>query len=162
MRRIPGFLVLSLVVLFSLPAVAQYAGPLKAELAGIGSRPIVLTPDALAALAPVEMDVTFQTSKGPSTGRYKGVLFWDVLEANKAFEGMEHNAELAKTFVVTASDDYVIAFSVGEIHPDFGNTPMMLADSVDGKPFEGGFRIIVPGDTRGARNVRDVVSIELR
>lgn len=99
------------------------------------------------------MDVTFQTSKGPSSGHYKGVLFWDVLQANKAFEGLEHNAELERVFVVTGADDYVIAFSVGEIHPDFGDTPMLLADSVDGKPLEG-FRIVVPGDTRGAQRAR--------
>jgi hypothetical protein len=62
---------------------------------------------------------------------------------------------------VTGRDGYQIAFSVGEIHPEFGNTPMMIATEVDGKPFADGLRIIVPGDKRGARNVRQVVKIEL-
>lgn len=160
MRRVHGFLAFFLLMLLTLPATAQDA--FKVELTGIGSTPIVLTPETVAGLPPVEMDVSYQTSKGPAGGKFSGVLFWDVLKANKAFEGLDHNAELAKTFVVTARDGYVIAFSVGEIHPDFGNTRMMLADRMDGKVFEGGFRIIVPGDTRGARNVRDVVKIELR
>jgi len=149
-------------ILCGLPAFALDPGKFTIELLGIGQNPITLTPDTLKSLPVVEMDVTFQTSKGPSSGHYKGVLFWDVLKANGAFEGVEHNQELKKVFVVKASDDYQIAFSVGEIHPDFGNTPMMLADQVDGKTFEGGYRIIMPGDTRGARNVRDVVGIEMR
>lgn len=160
MRRSHGFLAVCLMLLLALPATAQDA--FRVELTGVGTQPITLTPETIAGLPPVEMDVSYQTSKGPSGGKFSGVLFWEVLKANKAFEGLEHNAELAKTFVVTASDDYVIAFSVGEIHPDFGNMPMIFADKLDGKAFEGGFRIITPGDTRGARNVRDVVKIELR
>lgn len=153
------WLPLLVLIAFVLPAVAQ--DKFAVELLGVGDKTITLTPESLKALPPVEMDVTFQTSKGISSGRYKGVLFWDVLKANGAFEGLEHSAELTATFTVLASDDYLIAFSIGEIHPDFGNTAMMLADQVDGKPLEGGYRIIVPGDTRGARNVRDVVKIEL-
>ena len=133
-----------------------------AKLSGIGSAPILLTPEILSKLSTVEQDVTFKTSKGPSSGNYKGVLFWDVLKANKAFDGLGHNEELAKTFVVTGRDGYRIAFSVGEIHPEFGNTAMMIATEVDGKPFDDGLRIIVPGDQRGARNVREVATIELR
>ena len=132
------------------------------ELHGIGSAPILLNPEILSKLPSVEKDVTFQTSKGPSCGRYKGVLFWDVLMANKAFDRLGHNEELARTFVVTGRDGYRIAFSVGEIHPDFGKVGMMVATEVDGKPFEDGLRIIVPGDRRGARNVREVATIELR
>lgn len=160
MRGLRVFFALCLMVLPAVPAAAQDA--FRIALSGIGPEAITLTPESIAGLPPIEMDVTYQTSRGTSGRRFAGVLFWDVLQAQGAFEGMEHNAELAKTFAVSAADDYVIAFSVGEIHPDFGNTPMILADKLDGKPFEGGFRIIVPGDTRGARNVRDVVGIELR
>jgi hypothetical protein len=39
---------------------------------------------------------------------------------------------------------------------------MMVATEVDGKPFADGLQVIVPGDQRGARNVREVVKIELR
>lgn len=69
-----------------------------------------------------------------------------------------------RTFLVTGRDGYAIAFSVGEISPDFGNTLIMVALSVDGKPLRAdeGLRLMVPGDKRGARSVRDVVKIELR
>jgi len=147
------------------PLVAQAqtaAAPAAIELTGGATSPIALTPELLAGLPQIEQDVTFQTSKGPSSGRYKGVLLWEVLKANKALEGLQRNGELQKTFLVTAKDDYKIAFSVGEIHPDFGNTPLMIATEVDGKPIEGGPRIIVPGDKRVARAVQEIVKIEIR
>lgn len=132
------------------------------EIVGIGTQAIHLSPQSLSGLPVIERDVTFRTSKGPSSGHYKGVLFWDVLRANKAFDGLEHNAELKKTFIVSAADGYQIAFSIGEIHPEFGNTPLILATEVDGKPMEGGWRIVVPGDKRGARAIHDITKIELR
>ncbi|MGE0279688.1 MAG: hypothetical protein AB7P20_03615 [Rhizobiaceae bacterium] len=138
------------------------APPATIELTGGTTSPIALTPDMLAGLPQIEQDVTFQTSKGPSSGHYKGVLFWEVLKANKALDGLQRNGELQKTFLVTAKDDYKIAFSVGEIHPEFGNTPLMIATEVDGKPIEGGPRIVVPGDKRGARAVQEIVKIEIR
>jgi hypothetical protein len=155
--------VAGLIACVPLTAQAQTAVPAAAiELTGGATSPIALTPEVLAGLPQVEQDVTFQTSKGPSSGHYKGVLFWEVLKANKALDGLQRNGELQKTFLVTAKDDYKIAFSVGEIHPDFGNTPLMIATEVDGKPIEGGPRIIVPGDKRGARAVQEIVKIEMR
>ncbi|MEQ1951886.1 hypothetical protein [Mesorhizobium sp. CN2-181] len=156
-------LLVAAMIAFSPAAMAQDATAKvnTVELDGVGSAKILLDPKVLAQLPAVEEDVTFKTSKGPSSGHYKGVLFWDVLKANKAFNGLGHNEELAKTFVVTGRDGYRIAFSVGEIHPEFGSTAMMIATEVDGKPFDDGLRVIVPGDQRGARNVREVVRIEL-
>jgi hypothetical protein len=161
--RIFRLLLVAAAVAFVSIGQAQEAAPRldTVELDGVGAAPIVLTPETLSGLPVIEQDVTFQTSKGPSSGHYKGVLFWDVLKANKAFDGLGHNEELTRTFMVTGRDGYRIAFSVGEIHPDFGNAAMMVATEVDGKPFADGLRIIVPGDKRGARNVREVVRIEL-
>ena len=156
------FLLVATMIAFAPLAWAESAKIDTIELAGVTATPILLTPEILAGLPQVEADVSFKTSKGVSSGHYKGVLFWDVLKANKAFEGLGHNEELNKTFVVTGRDGYKIAFSVGEIHPEFGNTAMMVATEVDGKPFPDGLRIIVPGDQRGARNVREVATIELR
>ena len=106
--------------------------------------------------------MAFETSKGPATRRYKGVLLWDVLQANKALDGLKPAEQLKKTFLVSARDGYQIAFSVGEIHPDFGNLPLLLVSAVDGKALDGGWRLVAPGDKRGARAVYEVVKIELR
>lgn len=145
-------------------ALAQDATPPPGiTLSGTGIAVSHLTPDSLAALPQLSMDVSFMTSKGEQKGRYEGVLLWDVLKQAKLLEGIDHNAELKRTFEVTGSDGYVIAFSIGEFAPDFGNTPAMIALKVDEKPLAAtNLRLIVPGDKRGARNVRDVASITVR
>ncbi len=131
-------------------------------LVGIGFASIRLTAQSLAALPVAEREVTFETSKGPATRRYKGVLLWDVLQTNKALDGLKPAEQLKKTFLVSAGDGYQIAFSVGEIHPDFGNLPLILASAADGRTLDGGWRLVAPGDRRGARAVYEVVKIELR
>lgn len=145
-------------------AVAEDATPPPGiALSGMGVAVTQLTPESLAALPPVAMDVSFMTSKGEEKGHYEGVLLWDVLKRATLLEGIDHNAELRRTFEVKGSDGYVIAFSVGEIAPEFGNTPAMIALKRDGKPLgPDHLRLVVPGDKRGARNVREVVSITVR
>lgn len=65
---------------------------------------------------------------------------------------------------MTAEDGYRIAFSIGEIAPDFGNRAILIATERDGKPLapDEGLRLVVPGDARGARSVKGVVSIEVK
>lgn len=154
----------SLLIAFALLAAAPalHAQEPAVALVGIGTAPIQLTTQSLAALPVAEREVTFETSKGPATRRYKGVLLWDVLQANKALDGLKPVEQLKKTFLVSARDGYQIAFSIGEIHPDFGNLPLILVSAVDGKPLDGGWRLVAPGDKRGARAVYEVVKIELR
>ena len=118
--------------------------------------------NSLAALPQVEQDVTFKTSKGVKTGHYKGPLLWDVVKSSKALDGLDHNKELAKTLMVTASDGYQIAFSIGEIAPEFGNAMILVALETNGEVLKDGLRIVAQGDKRGARAVHNVVKIELR
>jgi hypothetical protein len=48
--------------------------------------------------------------------------------------------------------------STGEISPDFGNKAALVAYERDGKPLDN-FRVVMPGDKHGARDVHDVVTI---
>lgn len=132
------------------------------ELVGLDTKPIALTAESLAALPQVEQEITFKTSKGVSTARYKGPLLWEVIKSSKALDGLEHNKELARTLMVTASDGYEIAFSIGEIAPEFGNATILLALETDGKALPDGFKIVAQGDKRGARAIHNIVKIELR
>lgn len=153
-------LLIALALLTTAPAL--HAQEPAVELTGIGPSSIQLSPQSLAAMPAIEREVTFETSKGPATQRYKGVLLWDVLQASKALDGLKPAEQLKKIFLVNAKDGYQIAFSIGEIHPDFGNLPLILVTAVDGKPVDGGWRLVAPGDKRGARAVYEVVKIELR
>lgn len=144
-------------------AGAVFSQELGVEIVGRPATTGVVTADDLAKLPSVEQDVRYQTSKGEEQGRYKGPLLWSILEARGIGELPGHNAQLQHSFVVEGRDGYKIVFSVGEIDPDFGNAPIQLATEKDGKPLGAeGYRLVVPGDKRGARYVKDVVRIELK
>jgi len=70
------------------------------------------------------------------------------------------SAESRHAIGITAKDDYVVVTSTGEIAPDFGGKAALVAYERGGKPLDD-FRIVMPGDKHGGRNVRDVVSIIL-
>lgn len=74
-----------------------------------------------------------------------------------------HGAELKRGLIVRAKDGYAVLFSLGELDPGTGGSGAIVATACDGKPLgeeTGPFRVVVPGDKRPARSVRNVVSIE--
>lgn len=146
-------------LLFAVPAGADSAATV--QLSKAGGAGVALTAESLAKLPRLEQDVSFQTSKGVKSAHYKGVLLWDILEANGLVDESGHHNELRQVFSVTGADGYRIDFSVGEIAPDFGNKAIMLSTEEDGKVLSPP-TLTVPGDKRGARNVHDVVKVEVR
>lgn len=156
-------LLFALLLLFATPALTQSATSPGIELAGALVAPGTITRADLLGLPAVEMDVQFKTSKGDEKAHYKGVLLWEVFQRHGMAGLPGHHEELKHTFLVTAKDGYQIAYSFGEIAPEFGNRQIILAYERDGKAIaDDGLRIVVPGDIRGARSVRDVVRIEVR
>ncbi|MCC7267825.1 MAG: molybdopterin-binding oxidoreductase [Caulobacteraceae bacterium] len=97
---------------------------------------------------------------------YEGVPLRALATLAGAPEGAAVRGQhLAATLLVTASDGYRVAFSLGEIEPTLGGVRAVLADRQDGKPLDakqGPFRLVVEGDSRPARSARNVVSIEVR
>lgn len=155
------WLALMFVLCAAVGSVGQGAGTI--ELTGKVIQAGSLSLEDISKFPLIEQDVQFQTSKGEEKGHYKGALLWAILEA-KGIKTAGHNEQLRRTFVVEGSDGYQIAFSVGEIDPDFGNLPITIAVERDGQPLVPGegFRLIVPGDKRGARFVKDIVKIDVR
>lgn len=74
-----------------------------------------------------------------------------------------HGGELAHGLIVRAKDGYSVLFSFGELDPGTGNDGAIVATACDGKALGedvGPYRLVVPGDKRPARAVRNAVSIE--
>jgi DMSO/TMAO reductase YedYZ molybdopterin-dependent catalytic subunit len=72
---------------------------------------------------------------------------------------------LAKYLLVSAADGYRAIFALPELSPSFTSGVVLLADRRDGKPLsatEGPLRLVVPGEKRQARWVRQVLSLTLR
>lgn len=129
-------------------------------LDGLVQQPQQITADALRQLPPVERRVTFGTDHGPQAATYTGVLLWGLIDRAKVNDTAKWG-ELRHVLAVTAADGYLVMVSIGEIDPNFGDSPVMLAYAQDGKPLPA-LRLVFPGDKHGARDVRDVVRIEVR
>jgi DMSO/TMAO reductase YedYZ molybdopterin-dependent catalytic subunit len=154
-------------------AVAQDASPVgsptassEIELTRLVETPGTLTVAELQALPNQTADVTFMAGNGEQSHSYTGALLWDVIDRAKLKLNPDNkNDQLRKYVVLTASDGYEVVISLGEIDPNFGNQPYLLAWEQDGKTLtgeEGPVRLVTPGDVKGGRYVYGVVKIEVR
>jgi hypothetical protein len=113
----------------------------------------------LKALPQASADFSFETGHGQQSDHYTGALLWDVVQKAGITDepGAKAKHHLQHAVIVTGRDGYAVAVAIGEIDPDFENKTILLVD--DGA--EKGIRLIVPGDKKGGRAVRDVVKIEI-
>lgn len=97
---------------------------------------------------------------------FEGVSLADVLVLAGTPLGKALRGEaLGLVLVVGAADGYRAVFALAELDPAFTDRVVLLADRRDGKPLsgaEGPLRIVVPGEKRQARWVRQVTSLQLR
>lgn len=97
---------------------------------------------------------------------FEGVALHDVLRV----AGLSLTADelrgpaLEYYLVVEAADGYRAVFALPELSPAFTDRVVLLADRRDGKPLEGNeghLRMIVPGEKRHGRWVRQVVRLKV-
>jgi len=146
-------------------ALSLVAGPALAQspelvLQGKVRQPQRLTFEDLKKMPAEHADVSYQTDRGPVIASFTGVLLWSLIGAAGGIDDSAKNPELRHAIRITAKDGYVVVTSSGEIAPDFGARGVIVAYERDGKPLDE-FRIVMPGDKHGGRNVRDVVSINV-
>ncbi|HEY1723740.1 MAG TPA: molybdopterin-dependent oxidoreductase [Magnetospirillaceae bacterium] len=142
-------------------AAPAWAADATLTIDGLVAHPAKLSLDDLKKLPPTELDVTFQTGHGPEGGHFTGVLLWSLLDQAHLTDDKGKHADLHHTALATGSDGYVIAFSFGELDPDFGGKTAIIAYADNGKPLDTP-RLIIPGDKLGARDVHDLVRIEVK
>jgi hypothetical protein len=116
--------------------------------------------DDLKKMPAEHATVSYQTDRGLVTASFTGVLLWSLIAAAGGIDDSGKSAELRHAIRITAKDDYVVVTSTGEIAPDFGGKAALVAYERDGKPLDD-FRVVMPGDKRGGRNVRDVISVKI-
>ena len=124
------------------------------SLEGKVKEPQHWTLDDLRKMPAQREEVSFQTDRGPVTARFTGVLLWSLIEAAGGLTDTEKGGVIRHAVRVTAKDGWVVVTSTGEIAPDFGAKPALVAYERDGKPLED-FRVVMPG------KVRDVVMISI-
>ena len=97
---------------------------------------------------------------------YEGVSLTEVLALAGAPVGDRmRGAQLSMVVVAKAADDYVVSYSLAELDPGFTDRVVILADRRDGKPLAENaapFQIVVPGEKKHGRWIRQVVSLTVK
>lgn len=142
-------------------AVASPAAAGSVAFSGLLDQAGPITVADLATHPAETVDVTYQTKKGDESHSFTGTRLWDLLDGmGIQLPADAKNGQLQLVVKVSASDGYVAVISLGEIDPDFGASPVLLAWEQDGEALSAP-RLVVPGDAHGGRYVSDVVSIEV-
>jgi len=99
------------------------------------------------------------------TVRFEGVPLRLVLEkAGVTFGETLRGKRLAACLLVEAADGYKVVIALPELDPGFTDRVILLADKADGHPLdskEGPLRVVVPGEKRAARWVRQVTGLKV-
>ncbi len=128
-------------------------------LAGAVQHPAHFTMAQLRAMPEIDVKVDQKTEKGAFAGTFHGVLLWTLVNGAGLVNGSARHAILLHGIIVSAaSDDYGALVSLGEIHSELGNERVILATEKDGQPLAQPI-LIVPGDAKAARDVRNVTDI---
>src|SRR5262245_36822433 len=156
----------SIVVLFSMLICATFTAHGQQPVPSISVTGSVTTALTLTAEMLAQMPrATATVSNNGIDTQYEGVWLREILKkagvpADEALRG-----KTLTTYVLAeAQDGYQVVFSLGELDPALGDTPILVADKANGKPLfgeNGAFRLVSPRDKRGARAVRMLTKIEV-
>lgn len=132
-------------------------------ISGEVTKPLTMQAADLQAMAHTTVTAKDRDGKDHT---YSGVPLADLLKQAGATMGGELRGEnLTKFVLVKAVDGYEVLFALPEIDADFATRTIILADNVDGAPLPQGvgpYRMVVPGEKKPARWIREVKSIEVR
>ena len=139
------------------------SAPASTELALTGKlkRPAQFKLVELQALPPVTVDIVRSSGSGTRTVSYAGALLSPLIDAAGLVDEPGTHTHLQHVFIARGQDGYGVALAIAELAPDFEGKQVLAAYAENGKPLES-LRLVVPGDVRAGRSVRDVVAIEVR
>ena len=164
--RTTWFLWLLLICSGPIAAPAQDPPPTSEVVLSVGGevpRPSKLTAPEFAQLP--RQTVRAKDHEGKEAD-FEGVPLVEVLKASGVKFGQDlRGPALATYLIVEAADGYRAVFALPELDPAFSDRVILLADRRDGKPLagkEGPLRVVVPGEKRHGRWVRQVIALKIR
>lgn len=118
-----------------------------------------------AAWAKLPTTTTTAQDKDGTTHTYVGVSVRALLEAHgAAFGDKLRGAAVANVVVVEAADGYRASFGAADVDADLSGNVVVVARRRDGQPLDasrGPLQLIVSGDKRPTRHVRQVTRIRI-
>jgi DMSO/TMAO reductase YedYZ molybdopterin-dependent catalytic subunit len=156
-----GWCVLFCFALLTACALAQAQGIL--EVTGLDGAHDVITPEVWARLP--RGRVTAIEHDGREVA-FEGVVASEILKRVHTPLGTElRGKSLALYVVAEAADGYRAIYSLTEFDPAFSDRVILIADRRDDQALkheEGPLRMVVPGDKRPARWVRQLTRISVK
>jgi DMSO/TMAO reductase YedYZ molybdopterin-dependent catalytic subunit len=132
------------------------------QVVGHVAQPLSLSQDQLAKLP--RQTVRAKGHDGVDS-QFEGVPLIEILAKAGVPTGQAlRGPAMAQYVIVEAADGYRAAFAVAELDPAFTDRVILLADHRDGKPLStqsGPLEIIVPGEKKHARWVRQVITLKV-
>lgn len=163
-KRAPVLLLMAACLAWSLGNAAAQAPPeVLLTVTGAEGKTLRLT---AADLEKLPRRTLRAADRGQEDSSYEGTALADVMRLAGAplGEALKHGDHPAWYVLVEAKDGYKALFALSELDPAFTDAVILLADRKDGKPLsenEGPLRIIVPGEKRHARWIRQVTGLRL-
>jgi Oxidoreductase molybdopterin binding domain len=149
------------------PAIAASSATAETAQSGIvvigGAGPqALLTAGELGQLPVTQIIASFEGEHGHVQAKFEGPLLWSVLDHASAIDPAKMRDQVRQTVLITGRDGYKAVLALGEISPAFEGKQVIVAERMDGQPIAPEhFRLVVPGDRRGGRSVRDVATIAI-
>lgn len=134
----------------------------EVTISGDGVIPVTITKGMFADMKQV---VIMAKAHDEKVHRYSGVPLTDILAKAGVAQGDSAKKKTISTYIiVTAADNYKAIYALPEIDPLFATRSIILANRADKKPLaveDGPFQIIVPGEKKHARWIRQVTGIQV-
>jgi len=161
--KIVSMTVIKMIGVFALfVSIAVCQAPATLTVQGIGGTSATLSIPDLSKLPQQTVKVTDHGT--PAT--FEGVLLTDVLAKVDLPLGEKfHSTGASYYLTVEAKDGYRAVFAWAELDSTFMDKPVYVVTKRDGKPLsekDGPFELVVPGEKRSARWVRQLAAVKMR
>jgi DMSO/TMAO reductase YedYZ molybdopterin-dependent catalytic subunit len=154
-----GSLVLAMPGTAQRPAVPP-AATASIQISGDVPHPLSLTDSDLRSMP---RHTIRAAEHGQPEASYQVVALSNVLaRAGVTFGSALRGPALATYVMCSAPDGYRVVFTLAELDSAFSDRPVFVVDRKDGQPLDthtGPFRIVIPGDARPARWIRQLSEI---
>jgi hypothetical protein len=149
-------------LLLFLSSAAFTARSQSIQVSGEGILPITITKPMFADMKQV---VVMAKAHDEKVHRYSGVTIAEILDKAGVALGDSSQLKTVTSYIlVTAADGYRAIYTLAEIDPLFAGRSIIIANREDKKPLaaeDGLFQVIVPGEKKHGRWVRQVIGIQI-
>ena len=161
MLRSPVVLLVATAAAFASAALPAYARDNGGSVAirGAVKAPTTYSTAQLAALPQTSVTVKLGNHQVTDTGVLLETLVTGASPAYPPNLPNVKNELLRVTATVRGNGHNEVTFAIGELDPNFGNHPALLALTQNGNPVDGGPQLVVPDDRAPLRSVSGVSEI---